>query len=436
MKLTKNEQQLIRDFDQEKTTLVISHWPVKAPYDGVATYTENLVKRFAAKYNHQFVVMVPYEWNGSRIKQINRNILVIGVFEEKKIHLYPQILSWLARFPKSKNVVVHSEFCASSGLHLRAMVVPFLALIKMTGRQITYYAHNIADSISNYSTHLGLSDKTAKSVLDSLYCLYLLLISQFVDKFVVLEQPIARRLQEIVGKNKRIVVTPHWIETKKSVNKTVARKRLGIPNKKKVVVSFGFLSWYKGADLLVEAAKALPNNYLLVLAGGEATSLKGKDYYQIYYRNLLAETTKPSNTKVTGFLSEKEIDLWFAAADLVVMPYRLSMGGSGSLQQALNRHKPVVISTAIEEGIGGRFPLTFKSGSANSLVTAIVRYFSDKQMRRDVLSKGQNLREKRDVKTLLPLHYESVYSGRNGNFVMLEWTGEQNKADFAQAFSK
>ena len=156
MKLTKREIKLIREFDQAETTLVISHWPIsQAQLDGIATYTQDIVMRFSREYNHKFVVFVPYDYQGSRVRQINQNILLVGVFDERHLHLYPQIIGWLGRFAKIDNVVVHSEFCASGGFYIRAMVVPFLALIKLTGRTITYYAHNVAEDIGAYALHLG-----------------------------------------------------------------------------------------------------------------------------------------------------------------------------------------------------------------------------------------------------------------------------------------
>lgn len=429
MKLNRREKQLVKKFDQVETTLVISHWPVGKSYDGIATYTEDLVTKFAKIYNHKFVVMVPYEWKGSRVKLVSKNILLAGVFDENKIHLYPQILGWLARFSRSKQVVVHSEFCASGGLYVRAMVVPFLALIKMTGRKITYYAHNVAEDLGDYAKHLGMKGGLSLDLTKYGYVIYLKALRYVVDKFVVLEDSVEERLRKVMGKNISVVVAPHWIEkTKSNLSKRSARKLLGLSDKRKVVVSFGFISWYKGADVVVETAKNLPKSYQLVLAGGMATSLKDKDYYCGYYRDLSEKARKISNVRITDFLSDEEVEYWLRAADLIVLPYRLSMGGSGALQKAIEYGQAVLMSEAIESSLNEKWPISFKGDDSRELGRVVKQYFASAGLREEVKTKVEELRNSRIMSTLLPEHYKQVYRAEEDRR-MLEWRGEQkNKA--------
>ncbi len=426
MKLTKREQKLIREFDQDSTTLVISHWPNARTFDGVATYTQDLVTKFAKKFNHKFVVMVPYEWRGSRIKQINNNVLVIGVFDENRLHLYPKILTWLSEFPKVEHVVVHSEFCASGGIYVRAMVVPFLALIKATGREVTYYAHNIASDIGEYQEHLGLPGGVKLDLTRLGYRIYLKSLSYVVDRFVVLEDSIKQRLLRIMGEKIRVLVAPHWIENKKArVSRFQARKILGIEKGKKVVVSFGFLSWYKGSDVMAQAAKSLPESYLLVLAGGKATSLQDKVHYVQYLKTLERNVKESGNVAITGFLSDREMDLWFAAADLAILPYRLSMGGSGALQQSLRRGMPTLISEAIREGLSLDWPECFDGNDPWDLNKAIKRYFDNVNLRKRVDMTVDNLAKQRKLGKLLPSHFEKVYARPKNDKAMLEWNSDK-----------
>ncbi len=422
MKLTKREQKLIREFDQDSTNLVISHWPnVGKSFDGVATYTQDLVTKFAKKFNHKFVVMVPYEWSGSRVKQVSKNILVVGVFDEHKLHLYPKILTWLKEFPRVEHVVVHSEFCASGGIYVRAMVVPFLALIKATGREVTYYAHNIASDIGEYQEHLGLPSGVRLDLTRLGYRVYLKALSYVVDTFVVLEDSIKQRLIRVMGGKVRVLVTPHWIETKKAkVSKLQARKILGIEKGKKVVVSFGFLSWYKGSDVMAQAAKSLPESYLLVLAGGEATSLQDKVHYVQYLKILERNVNESGNVAITGFLSDIEMDLWFAATDLAILPYRLSMGGSGALQQSLRRGVPILISEAIREGLSLDWPDSFDGNDPQNLTKAIKRYFGNVNLRKGVAIAVRDLAKQRKLEKLLFSHFDQVYSRPKIDQAMLE----------------
>lgn len=437
MKLSKSEQKLIREFDQENTTLVISHWPISSTqYDGVATYTENTLTKFANDYNHRFVVLVPYDYPGKRIRLVHKNILLIGVFNEKRLHLYPQISGWLAKFPRIKKVVVHSEFCASGGLYVRAMVVPFLALIKLAGKHITYYAHNVANDIGEYAPHLGLSKGWKLALTRVGYTVYLKSLQHVVDRFVVLEQSVARRLTKIMGEKKEIVVAPHWIEPGiGKITKALAKKKLGVNTNKSLVVSFGFVSWYKGSDVVMDAAKLAPN-YQFVLAGGRAVSLQDKDHYQSYYGKLSNKVKKVGNVRITGFLTNEEIDLWLVAADLVILPYRLSMGGSGALQQALRHGKSLLMSKAMQMGIDEPWPLTFASGDAKALVKSIEQYFRDKKSRRIVASSVEELKRARSIDLLLSEHYQKVYGMASTRQPMLKWMGEQVKTSLAMVLAK
>ncbi|MFH2019266.1 MAG: glycosyltransferase [bacterium] len=436
MKLNRREKQLVKEFDQVETTLVISHWPVGKSFDGIATYTEDLVTKFAKVYNHKFVVMVPYEWKGSRVKLVSKNILLVGVFEENKIHLYPQILGWLVRFSKAKQVVVHSEFCASGGLYVRAMVVPFLALIKLTGRKITYYAHNVAEDLGDYAKHLGMKQGISLDLTKYGYVVYLKALRYVVDKFVVLEDSVEERLKKVMGNNISVVVAPHWIEkSKTNLSKNSARKFLGLSDKNKIVVSFGFISWYKGADVVVEAATNVPKSYQLVLAGGMATSLKDKDYYRGYYRDLSEKARNTSNVRITGFLSDKEVECWLRAADLIIMPYRLSMGGSGALQKAIEYGQAVLMSEAIESSLKEKWPISFMGDDPRDLGRVVKKYFASASLRKEVKAKVKELRSSRLMGNLLPEHYKQVYRTEEDRR-MLEWRGEENKQAMAMVKSQ
>lgn len=412
-----NTKKLIKEFNKPDTHLVISRWPkAGASYDGVATYTQDIVTRFAKKYGDKFVILAE-KIDNHVIEQVNENVLVIRTFDERRFHLYPQVLTWLKAFSQVKKVYIHSEFCASGGPIVRFLVVPFVGLIRLFGKEITFYAHNVVKNLDGFEGHLG--EGSGKLKLLSLgYRWYFRLLSVLVSRFVVLESSIKQRLQEMVGE-RPILVEPHWIAPAKTkLTREQARKKLGISLSKRVVVSFGFVTHYKGADFMADFATRLSKQEktkrtMMVLAGGEAYSLKDKAYYQRYYQKIKTAANTCAQLTLTDFLSETEVSLWLTAADVVVLPYRNLMGGSGALQQALRYGKPVLFSRAVAKGLGiDQDQLTF-AHTYSSLNTLLNRFFEDKTFANQVQDFGKTYAGQLSVKTMLPKHYQEVYAGNS-----------------------
>lgn len=421
MQLSQREQQLVKQFNQPDTHLVISHWPTKTGnFDGIATYTKDTVEKLAAYSQDKFVVLA--EGQEFALEKVNKNILVVRAFDEKHLRLYPRILSWLNHFDLIKEVTIHSEFCASGGPSLRLLMVPFLGLIKLAGRKITFYAHNVVTDFVNFAPHFGKQKDDQLIRLWAFgYKAYLAMTSLFVDKFVVLEEVIRKRLQPLVGK-KEIVVHPHWIASvSQKISKKQARRALGLEPSKKVVVSFGFVTYYKGADFLADFAKWTHQNKQLeqtqfVLAGGQAYSLQDKDYYREYYASIEKTAAYLPNLILTGFLKEEDVALWLFAADLVVFPYRNLMGGSGALQQALVHGKPVMLSKEMAGGMGIKDKQVIFTHQNQVLSQKINRFFSETNYHSEVKTFSKNLASKLAIEKLIADHYKDVYATAKGDF--------------------
>jgi glycosyltransferase involved in cell wall biosynthesis len=425
MKLTRKQLLLLQQFNQPETHLVISRWPSSAKasqkktsrYDGIATYTQDTVTRFAKKYSALFIVLAERTDAGeSVIELVQQNVLVIRAFDERHFHIYPQILVWLKQFGKVNKVYVHSEFCASGGPVLRFLVLPFLALIKLSGRHITFYAHNVVKSLSGYEEHLGVTGKTWEmKLLSAGYRWYFRGLSLLVDVFVVLELVVAERLRALTFQ-RPVLVEPHWIAAAHlRITPAEAKRRLGISPSTKLVLSFGFVTHYKGADFVAGFAKWLNRrskytNYQVVLAGGEAYSLKNKEYYQKYYSELVALAAQLPNLTLTGFLSEREVALWLTAADVVVLPYRNLMGGSGALQQALRFNKPVLLSRVMGEALGISDTEVLFEHSNVSLAHRLHGFFESTAKRREIVDFARRYAAALRLDCLLPQHFSEVYA--------------------------
>jgi glycosyltransferase involved in cell wall biosynthesis len=155
------------------------------------------------------------------------------------------------------------------------------------------------------------------------------------------------QLKKYLGNNSNIAVVPHYIPTVKTISKNLARKKLGLSEKQKYVLYFGYLSPYKGIDWLVENWPTQAKNQLIVAGGinpNHSQNVKMKNFV-----DSVNSAAKKKNILTTGFVKEAELALYFSAVDAVILPYKLFMSSSGPLSFALAYKKPILFSQPLAE---------------------------------------------------------------------------------------
>ena len=366
---------LEKQFNTEDTMLVISGWPAirnsawagkpeKGKNEsfvenhGIAWYTKASISPMAKKFGQRFVVLAEKNCDNDPVVEEKGKILILRVFDKKRHSLYPQILTWLIKFNQVKKVQVHSEFGMKGGVWHFALLVPFLAMVRGFGKKITFFSHNVIDDVSMLSGHLNLKqDSLMSKALNLGLKFYYWSLAILCSQIAVLDETLATRLEKFVSKSK-IAVLPMAVEKKKTkLAKQKAKSKLGIGAREKVILYFGFVTWYKGADWLVEEfdklCKESGEKIRLVLAGGESYSLADQEYYQNYYAGLKKIADKNPQIDITGFVAEKDVETYFASADLVVFSYRGLMGASGCMNHAMSYGKPFMVSDLMNKAIGG-----------------------------------------------------------------------------------
>jgi glycosyltransferase involved in cell wall biosynthesis len=352
-------KKIIDLFNHQSACLVISDYPEKTKKGernyGIAWYTKELITPMAKNCKKRFVVLAE-KGLGQDIELYQKErILVIRAFDQKQPSLFPRILRWLAVFNRIEDVHVHSEFCINGGVKNFILLIPFLLMIKLAGKKITYFSHNVVTEVEPIAPHLGMKNKSATVKIFKLALVqYYMILGIIVDRFVVMDKSIEKRLANLVDPRK-VILNPFWIKSKTfPLSPGKSKTKLGFAQKDFVLLYFGFITYYKGADWLVEAVRTLTKqkefqNIHLVLAGGKAYSHRSKGYYQKYYYDLKRSLRNAKNIVLTGFVPEDKIGLYFKASDLVILPYRGLIGGSGSLIQALSYGKPFIISNKMKE---------------------------------------------------------------------------------------
>ena len=132
----------------------------------------------------------------------------------------------------------------------------FLKILRFT---IVYTAHDLLPHDSNLHDYQNIFRK----------------IYYISDKIIVHSESNKREIIDIfkIDSNK-VYVIPHGsfdlFYTDKNVTKDIARKKIGIPEEKQIILFFGFIKKYKGLEYLVSAFQNIKehlDNIVLLIVG-------------------------------------------------------------------------------------------------------------------------------------------------------------------------
>ena len=133
-------------------------------------------------------------------------------------------------------------------------------------------------------------------------------------KLVVITQALKDFYVEKGVEADKILVAPDGVDLKEFdivVSQREARQKFNLPKNKKIVLYSGsfYLYDWKGVDVLLDAVKYLPDDYLVVLVGGE------KDEIEKIKKEYAGDKLLLAGRKAHG-----EIPYYLKAADVLVLP--------------------------------------------------------------------------------------------------------------------
>ena len=171
-------------------------------------------------------------------------------------------------------------------------------------------------------------------------------------------------------------------------DKNDARKKLHIPENKKLVLFFGFIRDYKGLDLLIRAFKGLPDDYILLVAGEVYGNFDKYDQLidQLNLRDKI-------NLQIR-YINDHEVADIFSAADVCVLPYK-SATQSGITSIAYHFDLPMIATDTggLKETIqDGKTGIIVKEPHEDLIRLAILDFFENNKSL-SFVKEIQNLRE-------------------------------------------
>jgi glycosyltransferase involved in cell wall biosynthesis len=191
----------------------------------------------------------------------------------------------------------------------------------------------------------------------------------------------------------KIAVIPHGICANGDISyrKADARARLGI-KEKYVLLFFGYVRPYKGLDDLIGAFKLVADRFEVALViAGEFFTKVSQCHEELRNQGVLEKAYVLSR-----YINSEEVPILFAAADLLIQPYRKFSGQSGVSQTAYLHSVPVVATNVgglSELVIDGKTGVIVQPNDPQALAAAIASLLSDADKRRRYGRNGKKLLE-------------------------------------------
>ena len=240
-------------------------------------------------------------------------------------------------------------------------------------------------------------------------------IAYHTHKVIVCAEEEKRRICDRFQPQKLIVI-PHFVETR-TISKTTdeARKVLNLEGVK-VITLLGFIYPPKGHQLLVEAMQDLPETTRVIFAGGPSSS--SYETFVQGLRNTARAIGVEGRLRITGYLSEADMECYLKATDIAVCPFS-RISASGSLSTWISVACPILASESPQiaelSQLEPEAIQTFSPYTASALAKAIKEQLNKPQ--EHAQSAIERLRQKLLIPTIVDQHvsiYRSVTNVNNG----------------------
>ena len=189
---------------------------------------------------------------------------------------------------------------------------------------------------------------------------------------------------ELIGdfgvEDEKVTIIPFGINNavpNTSLTPAGAKERLGLRNDEKTILFFGRITPYKGLEYLIAAFREVMDmgqNYRLIIAGKP-------DRCEEYWRRIQEEirecVQKGQVLLQATFIPDHETEIYFKAADVVVLPYK-DIYQSGVLFLGHSFGLPVIaadVGSLKDEIVEGKTGFVFVPEDPLDLARVIERYF-------------------------------------------------------------
>ncbi|HHB9456758.1 glycosyltransferase [Escherichia albertii] len=154
------------------------------------------------------------------------------------------------------------------------------------------------------------------------------------SKIIVTSDNYGRCSEQLFGFERKIMTIPIGIPS----DKILIPKKY-VSKNKKIIFSLGRLIYYKGFEYLIEAAKYLPENYMIIIGG------TGPLYSELQKK--IDDNRLNNKVRLVGRIPMEELQSYYESADLFCMPSIEKSEAFGVVQLEAMKHGIPVVSTRI-----------------------------------------------------------------------------------------
>lgn len=322
---------------------------------GVASYTKNLLEHIPLKPSDEVVVLCD-KLDGKQDAYNESNIKVVRCFDRKPVF----ILQLLREIKNQKPDVIHiQQEIALFGNVFTAYLLQWL-MFSLKKQRVIITLHGVVALDAITPEFVRGNNSTLSTFLVKLaFRIIFTPIVRYASHIIVHENTFRDILiSDYKADRNKISVINHGVESFTPATKEDACKKLSLDPKKDIVLFMGYLTGYKGIDLLIEGfslyTKTNPNAFLIIGAGKHPKLENDSKYLQEYERLITkAKELIPENQYIwNGFIPELDITSYYSAADVSVYPYTDSISSSGPMAIAIGHGKPFFASDVFS----GAFP--------------------------------------------------------------------------------
>lgn len=245
-------------------------------------------------------------------------------------------------------------------------------------------------------------------------------LSQQVQAIFVCAEEELQRLKSLINTEK-VVIIPHFVEQRSvTLSPAAAGQKLGLEGFKIVTVQ-GFISGYKGHHLMIDALPKLPEDVKVIFAGTVAPN--NEEYFEHLLKKV-KDKGMSDRFQVTGFLSDRDLELYLQASHLAVCPFKVC-SASGSLSTWISVARPILASNLPQIAEYNRIEPgaihIFEPYNATALAEAIKQLLPNSPETED--AGVARLRDKLSIPIIFERHFEYYQK------VMIDDSAAMNCAD-------
>lgn len=361
-----------------KRIVYISPFPAKDELhvrdSGVAPYTKNLVSHLPDPGDELFVLCNKRQ--GYQTYQED-NITIIRCYD-RSVRFVVQLWRELYRL-QPHTVHIQQELGLFGGILTAFLLSWFVLVIRKYNPVITIHGVVSLKRVNQDFVAQNFSSVPPFLVRIALFIIFKPLCN-FARKVIVHEPTFKHMLVDEYGvANNKIAVIPLGIEPNEPLDKLEARAALNIKPDADAVLFMGYLTGYKGLELLIDAFAeyaVLNPRAILLVGAGEHPRLKENEMYMGEYHRLKdkAYSVIPDGqVRWVGFIEDQELALYFSATDVSVYPYTISIASSGPMALAISYGQPFLASVEFKGVLPDNVLFERETGS---LCAALETFFS------------------------------------------------------------